>query len=37
MTMELQIIVGITNNSYSFLSVKNKTENESNIKNLVNR
>ena len=28
---------GITDNSYSFLSVKNKTENESNIKNLVNR
>jgi len=28
---------GITDNSYSFLLVKNKTENESNIKNLVNR
>ena len=28
---------GITNNSYSFLSVKNITENKSNIKNLVNR
>ena len=28
---------GITDNSYSLLLVKNKTENESNIKNLVNR
>ena len=28
---------GITDNSYSFLSVKNITENKSNIKNLVNR